>query len=292
MSISAKEVKALRDSSGAGMMDCKKALVENDGNFEAALVWLQKKSIIKSEKKSSRVAAEGLVHIWQNEAGTSATIIEINCETDFVSRNDDFVSFVNGLANAIGESGISSLDQLDQVTIGGKSISSVITDKISTIGENIQLRRLARLDATNGSVGCYIHAGGQIGVLTQVTGDNADAARDVSMHAAAMKPAYLSPDDVSPEAAAQQEEIFTARLKEEGKPDHIVPRILLGQMKKWRNEYSLLAQPFVKNPDLSVSQFQKEAGVTIDAFVRFEVGEGIERVSVNLADEVAAALKG
>lgn len=292
MSISAKDVKALRDRSGAGMMDCKKALVENDGDFEAALEWLQKKSIIKSQKKADRVAAEGLVHIWKNDDATAATLVEVNCETDFVSRNADFVAFVADLTNAIGQSGISSIDELEQVSFNGKSIADALNEQIATIGENIRLRRIARLESTDGVIGSYTHAGSQIGVLTQVTGADEDFARDVSMHAAAMKPGYLAPEDVSDEAAAKQNEIFMARLKEEGKPDHIIPRIIEGQMKKWRNEYSLLEQPFVKNPDLTVRQYQNEQGANIQTFIRFEVGEGIEKQESNLAEEVAATLKG
>ena len=293
MSISAKDVKALRDRTGAGMMDCKKALIENDGDFDLAAEWLQKKSIIKREKKADRVAAEGLIHIWANDDSTAAIVLEVNCETDFVSRNDDFVAFVHEITKTIGESGISTLDDIDKVSFDGKSVDEVLTEKTATIGEKIDLRRMARYENAAGTVGHYIHAGGQIGVLTDVEGKDEGFARDVAMHIAAMKPAYLSPDEVSEEATAQQEGIFRARLLEEGKPEKIIPRILEGQIAKWRNEHSLLEQPFVKNPDVSVRQHQDNTdGVTLKGFVRLEVGEGIEKQESNLAEEVAAQLKG
>lgn len=293
MSISAKDVKALRDRTGAGMMDCKKALQANDGDFDASVDWLQKKSIIKSEKKADRVAAEGLIHIWANDDATAAVVLEVNCETDFVSRNDDFVGFVHKMADAIGESGISSLDEVNTVSIDGRPIEEALNEKISTIGEKIELRRMMRYENAEGTIGHYIHAGGQIGVLTNVEGKDAGFARDVAMHTAAMKPSYLSPDEVDETLAAQQEDVFRVRLAEEGKPEKIIPRILQGQMAKWRNEHSLLEQPFVKNPDMSVRQHQENLGnVTIKSFFRLEVGEGIEKQESNLAAEVAEQLKG
>jgi len=294
MSISAKDVKKLRDMTGAGMMDCKKALQETDGDFDAAVEYLQKKSIIKAGKKADRVAAEGLVRVWVNSDNTDAVIVEVNSETDFVARNDQFIDLVGKVADAIGTSGITSMDELGDAMIGDQSVPDYITAQVSTIGENIKLRRFHRIANADGLVDHYIHAGDQIGVVLEVSGRPEVGAfgRDVAMHVAAMKPKYLSPDDVDEEAAAKQAEIFRAQLAEEGKPEKIIPRIMEGKMAKWRNEHSLLKQAFVKNPDISVEEFQKEQdGLTILSFVRFEVGDGIEKEETNLADEVAAQLR-
>lgn len=297
MSVSAQDVKKLRDMTGAGMMDCKKALQETDGDFDAAVEWLQVKGITKAQKKSDRVAAEGLVHIWQSADGRAATLVEVNCETDFVARNEDFIKFVETLTQAIGEAGAASMDALENVLVEGKPVAEAITARTATIGENIKLRRVARVSVEQGVLGVYIHAGSQIGVVTQVGGEAGDKAeqfaRDIAMHVAAMKPAYLSPEDVSDEEAAKQAEIFAALVREEGKPENIVPKIVEGKIRKWRNDLALLEQPYVKNPDLTVRAHQKEVGgVNLEGFARFEVGEGIEKQESNLADEVAATLKG
>lgn len=297
MAISAKLVKELRDMTGAGMMDCKKALVETDGDLEAAVEYLQVKGIAKAGKKAGRVAAEGLVDFWLAEDQKSGVLVEVNCETDFVSRNEQFQAFVGKITNAIGASDVSDVDAALELEVDGHSLADLIKENIATIGENMNLRRFERISVDNGFVAPYIHAGAQIGVLVAVEGDATDAAtefgRDVAMHVAAMKPGYLSPSDVSDEDADKQAEIFAAQMKEEGKPENIIERIVTGKMSKWRNEQALLMQPFVKNPDLSVGDFQKEVGgVTLVGFTRYEVGEGIEKQEANLADEVAAQLKG
>lgn len=297
MSVSAQDVKKLRDLTSAGMMDCKKALQETDGDFDAAVEWLQVKGITKAQKKSDRVAAEGLVHIWQSEDGRAATLVEVNCETDFVARNEDFIKFVEALTQAIGQSGAGSVDELSGVTFEGKSVEETLAARTATIGENLKLRRVARVSVDDGVLGVYIHAGSQIGVVTKVTGESGEKAeqfaRDIAMHAAAMKPSYLTPEDVTEEEVSKQTEIFEALVREEGKPEKMVPQIVAGKIRKWRNELALLEQPFVKNPELSVRKYQEEVGgVTLEAFVRFEVGEGVEKQESNLADEVAATLKG
>ena len=295
MSVSAQDVKKLRDMTGAGMMDCKKALQETEGDFDAAVEWLQIKGITKAQKKSDRVAAEGLVNIWQSADGLAATLVEVNCETDFVARNEDFIKFVEALTTAIGLSGIDSAEAIDQVTFEGKPASEAITARTATIGENIKLRRVARVTIQDGVLGAYIHAGSQIGVVTKVqgTGESAEQlSRDIAMHVAAMKPAYLSPEDVTEEEVAKQTEIFSALVREEGKKEEMIPKIVDGKIRKWRNELALLEQPYVKNPDVTVRQHQASVGVSLSGFVRFEVGEGIEKRESNLADEVAATLKG
>lgn len=296
MAISAKLVKELRDMTGAGMMDCKKALVETDGNIEEAIEYLQVKGMAKAGKKAGRVAAEGLVDFWLSDDQSTGALVEVNCETDFVSRNDQFQAFVAKVTEVVGSSDVTDVDAALKLDVDGHSLQDAITETISTIGENISLRRFERVSVDNGFVAPYIHAGAQIGVLVSVEGDatddNVDFGRDVAMHVAAMKPGYLSPDDVSDEDAEKQAELFAAQMKEEGKPENIIDRIVQGKMSKWRNEQALLKQPFVKNADVSVGEYQDEVGgVKLVSFTRYEVGEGIEKEEANLAEEVAQ-LKG
>lgn len=292
MSISAQDVKKLREMTNAGIMDCKKALQETDGDFEAAVEWLQVKGITKAGKKADRVAAEGVIGLWTNEAGTEAVLVEVNSETDFVARNEGFQAFVREVTDAIGNSTAQTVEDLEHVTVNGVAIPEYTVSKIATIGENIKVRRIARLSVEEGTVSTYIHAGDQIGVLVKVEGRSDDEAktfgRDIAMHAAAMRPTFLSSDEVDEDVAAKQREIFEALVREEGKPEKIVPKIVDGKMRKWAQEGSLLDQAYVKNPDLSVRQHQDEVGgVRVTAFFRLEVGEGIEKQEDNLADEVA-----
>lgn len=293
MSVSAKDVKRLRDMTGAGMMDCKKALIETEGDFDSAVAYLQKKKIIGAGKKEGRVAAEGLIRVWAPEGGSSAVVVEINSETDFVARNQGFIDFTDGITEIVGASDATNADEALAVTSNGRPVSELMAEQIGTIGENLKLRRVQRVTTPDGGViGRYLHPGDQIGVLVALKGGDADLARDIAMHAAAMRPKYLSADDVDADEATAQEAIFASQLAEEGKPEHLIPRIMQGKMAKWRNEHSLLAQPFVKDPDgKSVEAFAKAAGAQVIGFVRFEVGEGIEKVESNLADEVAATLK-
>ena len=297
MSISAQDVKQLRDMTGAGMMDCKKALQETNGDLQAAVEWLQVKGIAKAQKKAGRVAAEGLINSWLSADQSYGVLVEVNCETDFVSRNEGFIAFVDTVTRAIGESGLKDSAQLEQVQVNGKSLADYTTEQITVIGENIKVRRFVRFDAADGQVGAYLHTNSQIGVLIQLEGRRGDDVqqfiRDVAMHATAMRPAYLSPDVISEEAAAKQAELFHAQLVEEGKKEAMIPKIVEGKMRKWRNENSFLEQPYVKNPDITVSQYQQEVGgVRIAAFARFEVGEGIEKQQSDFAAEVAAMQKG
>ena len=297
MAISAKDVKKLRDMTGAGMMDCKKALKESDGDFDEATKWLQVKGMGKAAKKAGRIAAEGLISTWVSQDRREAALIEINCETDFVTRNEAFQGFVKKVTEAIGPSGVDRAEDLGSIQVEGQALSDYTTAQIAKIGENIQVRRVARLKVNEGVIGAYRHTNDQIGVLVAVSGRDDEAtqefARDVAMHAAAMRPMYLSPESVDEAAAQSQEEIFAAKLKEEGKPDQIIPKILIGQMKKWRGENSLLGQAYAKDSDVSVDEFQKKfGGVTIQDFVRFEVGEGVEKKEDDFAAEVAAMNKG
>lgn len=293
--IGAKLVKQLRDMTGAGMMDCKKALVETEGDIDKAVEYLQIKGISKAAKKAGRVAAEGLVNAWTSEDGKSAALVEINSETDFVARNDGFIELVAKVTNLIGPSSANTVEEAMQLEIDGMTLELFMKEAISTIGENLNLRRFVRFNNDAGLVTSYMHAGSQIGVLVSITSEEGATdrttafGRDVAMHAAAMGPAFLSPDEIDADTAAKQEKLFTEIVIEEGKPEKIIPRIVDGKMAKWRRECTLLNQPFVKNPDLTIQQYQDETGgVQLVKFLRFKVGEGIEKVETSLADEVAA----
>lgn len=302
MAISAKDVKALRELSGAGIMDCKKALQESEGNLDEALAYLQKKGTAAAEKKASRTAAEGLVKTWVSEDGKEAVLVEVNCETDFVTRNEKFQALVGVITETIAMSKASSMEELQDVQVVGtnKKVSDYIKEQVATIGENITVRRFVRYNVEEGLIGEYMHGGDQIGVLIQIDAPEAtdrealdEYARDVAMHIAAMNPAYLNPADIPAEDEAAQKEILVARAKESGKPDAIIERMITGQLAKWRSETVLLSQPFVKDADLTVEELTKKFdGASIASFVRYEVGEGIEKEEKSLGEEVAAQLRG
>ncbi|MBA2663697.1 MAG: elongation factor Ts [Bradymonadaceae bacterium] len=300
MAISAQQVKQLREMTGAGMMDCKKALEETGGDMDGAVEILQKKGAAAAAKKAGRIAAEGMISTWLSADRTSGVMTEVNCETDFVARNDQFQAFVNTISRTIGESSVTTLEELEGLSAAGigKSVTEFTGETINTIGEKISTRRFTRFTAENGLVADYIHAGGQIGVLVHVEGGGGDKvdefARDVAMHIAAMNPPYLTSDDIPADAQAYQERFFSERAKESGKPDAIIPKIVAGQLDKWRAESSLLNQPFVKDSDVTVGELQARLeGPRIVAFARFEVGEGIEkRQEKSLSEEVAEQLRG
>ncbi|MCV0349930.1 MULTISPECIES: translation elongation factor Ts [unclassified Nitratireductor] len=306
MSITAAQVKELREKSGAGMMDCKTALKENDGDMEAAMDWLRKKGIAKADKKAGRTAAEGLVGVAGD--ANSAVVVEVNSETDFVARNDAFQSLVSNIATvALGTDG--SIEAVAAATYPetGKSVEDTVKDAIGTIGENLSLRRSAKLSVENGAVASYIHNAvtdglGKLGVLVAIeTTGNAEAARafgrQVAMHVAATNPLALTEADVDPVAAAREKDIFSDQARQSGKPENIIEKMVEGRMRKFYEEVVLLKQAFVMNPDLSVekalAEAEKEIGAPakIVSFVRFALGEGIEREESDFAAEVAAAAK-
>ncbi|MFT6399392.1 MAG: elongation factor Ts [Bradymonadia bacterium] len=302
MSITAKAVKELRERTGAGMMDCKKALVEVDGDFEKAVDFLQVKGIAKAAKKASRVAAEGLVAAWVSDDNRVASLVEVNCETDFVALNDEFIAFTNDLAAHVGASDYADLDALLASAMNGTTVADTCKAKIASIGENISVRRFRRVVLSEpGNVSGYIHTGGRVGVLVTLNStaaaDVGDAARDIAMHVAAMNPAFGRVDEVSDEIVERERRVLTEQAAESGKPPEIIAKMIEGRLKKWKKEICLLDQPFVKDGDISVAQFVtktgKDAGVGLEFsnFVRFERGEGIEKVETNLADEVAALRK-
>lgn len=294
MSIDADQVKELRERTNAGILDCKEALKESDGDMDGAVEYLEKKGITAAQQKAGRVAAEGLVDVWTNDDFTEAALVEINCETDFVARNDNFQDFVDRTTEVIGESGIDTVDALDEVELDGAPIPEQVTEQIAELGENINVRRLERATNDDGTIGAYIHAGSQIGVLVSVNvedeaGEDVQGfARDVAMHIAAMDPPYLSPEEIPDEDLEAQKKVYASQMEEQGKPEDIIPQIVEGKMGKWKSENSLLDQPFVKDSDQTVGELQESKDrVEIVDFVRFEVGEGIETEDENFAEEVA-----
>ena len=291
MAITAAMVKELRESTGAGMMDAKKALVENDGDMEAAVDWLRTKGLAKAAKKSGRTAAEGLVAVVVD--GGTGVAVEVNSETDFVAKNADFQAMVSGIAKAALT--VSTVEELAEADLDGKTVATTVTDKIATIGENMALRRMAKLEGE--TVVSYVHNAatdgmGKIGVLVALTGGDEAIGKQVAMHIAAVNPAALSEADMDPAIVEKERQGQIDIARESGKPEQVIEKMIDGRMKKFVAESTLLNQQFVVNPDLTVEAAAKEAGATITGFVRVEVGEGIEVEKEDFAAEVAKAAKG
>ena len=284
-------VKELRETTGAGMMDAKKALTETDGDFEAAIDWLRTKGLAKAAKKSSRVAAEGLVAVAVKDG--KGVAVEVNSETDFVAKNSDFQEMVGAIANAA--LGVSNTAELSNEAIAGKSVSDTITDNIAKIGENMTLRRMETIQAEK--VVTYVHNSatqnmGQIGVLVAINGEDSEFARQVAMHVAAANPQALSSGELDQSVVEREKHILTEQARESGKPEQVIEKMIQGRMKKFLAEVTLLGQDFVINPDLTVEAAAREAGVEIVSYVRMAVGEGIEKVEEDFAAEVAKAAQG
>ena len=291
MAITASMVKELRETTGAGMMDAKKALTETDGDFEAAIDWLRTKGLAKAAKKSSRVAAEGLVAVAVKDG--KGVAVEVNSETDFVAKNSDFQEMVGAIASAA--LGVSNTAELSNEVIAGKSVSDTITDNIAKIGENMTLRRMETIQAEK--VVTYVHNSatqnmGQIGVLVAINGEDSEFARQVAMHVAAANPQALSSGELDQSVVEREKHILTEQARESGKPEQVIEKMIQGRMKKFLAEVTLLGQDFVINPDLTVEAAAREAGVEIVSYVRMAVGEGIEKVEEDFAAEVAKAAQG
>jgi elongation factor Ts len=291
MAITAAMVKELRDTTGAGMMDAKKALTETEGNMDEAIDWLRTKGLAKAAKKSGRTAAEGLVAVLVD--GGKGVAVEVNSETDFVGKNAEFQEMVGKIATAA--MGVDDVEALKAADIGGKSVEALITDKIATIGENMSLRRMSSIDGD--TVVSYVHNAathgmGKIGVLVAMTGGDEAFGKQVAMHIAAVNPASLSEDDLDPAVIEKEKQVQIDIARESGKPEQVIEKMIVGRMKKYMSEVTLLNQSFVVNPDLTVGDAAKEVGATITGFVRLEVGEGIEVVKEDFAAEVAKAVKG
>ena len=288
--ITAKLVKELRDMTGVGMMDAKKALVEVEGDIDKAVDFLREKGLAKAAKKADRIAAEGVTATYVD--GNTAALIELNSETDFVAKNDKFQALVATVVKAIAQAKPATMEEALAVKVGDKTIEELILEGTTVIGEKLSLRRFEVLSkADDDAFGEYLHMGGRIGVLTVIEGsDDSVAAKDVAMHVAAINPRYVSREDVSEEDYKHEEKIQTEIALNEGKPANIVEKMIKGRMNKYLAEISLTEQAFVKNPDQTVAEFVASKGGKVKTFVRYEVGEGMEKRQDNFADEVAAQM--
>lgn len=289
MAITASMVKELRDSTGAGMMDAKKALTETSGDMEAAVDWLRTKGLAKAAKKSGRTAAEGLIgtHI----SDTVGVMIEVNSETDFVSKNSEFQEMVSDFSEAALN--CSDLEELKDLDIDGLSVTEILTDKIATIGENMTLRRMSKIEGN--SVASYVHNSvadglGKIGVLVSLSGPDNGIGKQIAMHVAAANPASLSVDDLDPKIIEREKQVLSEQARESGKPEAVIEKMIIGRMNKFFEEVTLLKQKFVINPDITVGQAAANAGVEVLGFYRLEVGEGIEKTEEDFAAEVAKTM--
>ncbi|SFP08391.1 translation elongation factor Ts [Salibacterium halotolerans] len=292
MAITAGMVKELREQTGAGMMDCKKALSETDGSMEEAVNYLREKGISKAQKKADRVAAEGLTYV--TSSGNKAVIVEINAETDFVAKNENFQNMVKSTADFLLENEPADVESaLSSEVEEGTTLEGYINDQIAKIGEKISLRRFQVIHKDDNAVfGEYLHMGGSIGVLLLAEGTNDHAvAKDLAMHVAAVSPSYVSRDEVSSEEIEQEREVLKQQALNEGKPENIVEKMVEGRLNKYFEQICLLDQEYVKDTEQKVAQFLKDQGVSVKTFVRYEVGEGIEKKEDNFAEEVMSQVK-
>ena len=292
--ITAQQVKELREKTGAGMMDCKKVLTETDGDMEKATELLRERGITKAAKKSSRIAAEGLVDSYVSEDGKVGAVVEINAETDFVAQNTDFKQFVKDVVKQIALNNPKDVEELlaqPSIAEEGKTVQEALTNKIATIGENMTIRRFARYESANGLVASYIHGEGKIGVLVEMENADIELAKDVCMQIAAAKPEYLSREDVPQERVEKEMEILKIQAMNEGKPEAIAEKMVQGRIGKFYSDICLVDQEFVKNPDMKISELLKQKGAKVVAFARLERGEGIEKKEENFAEEVAKQLQ-
>ena len=293
MAITAALVKELRERTGAGMMECKKALVETDGDIEQAIENMRKSGQAKAAKKAGRIAAEGVIVIQVSDDGKKVAMAEVNCETDFVAKDDNFLSFANAVVRRVLDSDVADVDALNAMPLHEGEETTVEEARqalVSKIGENMSVRRFVRMD-TDGQIASYRH-GVRIGVLVDLTGGDEELGRDLAMHIAASNPVCVEEKDVPEELLAKEKEIIEAQAKESGKPDNIIEKMVEGRLRKYLSEVTLTGQPFVKDPDTTVGKLLKNKDASVKQFVRFEVGEGIEKKQENFAEEVAAQMRG
>ena len=289
--ISASMVKELREASGAGMLDCKKALEATNGNMDEAINWLREKGISKAAKKASRIAAEGLAIAKMD--GNNAVVVEVNSETDFVAKNEEFKNLVNEIADVILANDVTTLEGALELEIDGKAVSQVITEKVATIGEKITLRRFEKVSKEDNQVfGTYSHMGGKIVTLTVLEGSDEELAKDIAMQAAAMKPQYLNRDEVPAERVEQERAVLTEQAMNEGLDEKKLPMIVNGRLNKYYEEVCLVDQGFIKENKMKVAKYVESKNSSIVRFVRYEVGEGIEKKEENFADEVMKQING
>jgi len=288
MSISATQVKELRERTGSGMMECKKALQEANGDMEIAVELLRKSGLAKADKKAGRIAAEGLVIVELSADHKRAAIVEVNCETDFVAKKDEFQGYANKVAQCILTGSPDSLEALLAMPLqdGGVSVDEARKELIAKIGENINVRRFTLVE-TNGVLGAYLH-GTRIGVLVEMKGGSEDLAKDIAMHIAASRPVCVNESEVSAELIQKEREIFAAQAEQSGKPADIISKMVDGRIKKFLAEVTLVGQPFVKDPETTVAKLLEKAGATVLSFQRVELGEGIEKKTENFVEEVMA----
>lgn len=291
MAVTAQMVKELREKTGAGMLDCKKALTENNGDMDKAIDWLREKGMSQAAQKADRIAAEGLTSI--KVEGNSAVIVEVNSETDFVAKNDQFKTLIDEVTTFLLAKQPGTVDEaLKEEMDNGQTLESYFNDAIAKIGEKLSLRRFQISKKSNEEIfGTYLHMGGRIGVLNVIEGGNEELARDVAMHIAAINPRYINRDAVPEAEVAREKEVLTQQALNEGKPEHIVEKMVVGRLNKFYEEICLLDQPFVKDSDQKVGKYVSNNKGTIKSFVRYEVGEGMERREENFADEVMSQMK-
>lgn len=298
--ITAQMVKELRDRTGAGMMDSKKALTQAEGDMEKAIEILREKGLASVAKKAGRIAAEGVVAAYVSDDLKKAGMVEFNCETDFVALNEEFKAAAAGFAKLASETNAKDVEEFKTEAYGASNVAETVTDLISKIGENMSVRRFVKFDAQDGVIASYTHMGGKIGVLVQVRSENANAdvqrvAKDIAMHVAATNPPFLNKELVDNETLEKEKEIYRVQAQNEGKPENIIEKMVMGRINKYYKEAVLLEQPFVKDPDLSVTKYveseaKKLGAIEVVRFARFEKGEGLEKKEENFAAEVAAQM--
>jgi elongation factor Ts len=289
--ISAGLVMQLRERTGAGMMECKKFLIATNGDIETAITEMRKAGQAKADKKADRVAAEGIIIIARSADGRSAVMIEINSETDFVARDEHFTDFANKVAQVALSTSVTDVAALsNQILSAATTVEQARQELVAKIGENIRLRRMERMHCEGGIIGSYLH-GSRIGVLVALKNGNEDLAKGIAMHVAASKPMVVSRDQVPAEAIENERDIFTAQAKESGKPQDIIDKMIEGRINKFIDEVSLLGQPYVKDPNVKVGQLLKEKNAEVISFIRYEVGEGIEKKEDNFVEEVMAQVR-
>ncbi|MCG8483089.1 MAG: translation elongation factor Ts [Clostridia bacterium] len=298
MAVTAAMVKEIRERTGAGMMDCKKALTETDGDMDKAIEILREKGLAKAAKKSGRIAAEGLINLKTSDNGDKAIVVEVNSETDFVAKNEEFKAFVNDVAELLLNSDIATVEELLSADLNGITVQEMLNNKISKIGENMNIRRFERFNTPSTVNVGYIHGGGRIGVIVELATEAAyneveALGKDIAMQIAAMNPKYISEADVDQAYIENEKKILTQQALNEGKPEAIVEKMVVGRLKKELKQVCLLDQAFVKDGDINVGQYVKNCGkdlgkdIKVNRMVRFEIGEGIEKKEENFADEVA-----
>ena len=285
--ITASMVKELRTTTGAGMMDCKKALVEAGGDVAKAVDILREKGLSQAAKKASRIAAEGAVVSYIADNGKVGAVVEVNCETDFVGKNENFQELARSIAKHVVETNPADVEALLASKMNDKTVKEIVTEAVANMGENISIRRFVRYESKEGEVFSYIHGAGKIGVLVEMKGADAELGKDISMQVAAANPSYMDRSEVSDEELEHEKNVLREQARNEGKPDAIIEKMVLGRVNKYYKEVCLVDQPFIKDGDISISKLLKSKGAEIARFTRFQLGEGIEKKQDNLAEEVA-----